>query len=202
MTYEISSLDLRFYKAATLLDSNGIKKALSEGANINARNRDGWTALMTLINATFSPDGEQEDVKVIAKELIDLGCDVNIASPNGTTAIHVAASRWQTEIIRHLIMAGADPNAKDNLGHTPAFLLARAGAGIIATTGQWADALVELISHGGDIENTICNGTTILAIAKENGWHEVVAAQAAQEAESLKKKAGALNRLDEDSIGL
>ena len=54
-------------------------------------------------------------------QLLAHGHDVNESNPaNGVTPLHVAAVRGNIEAARHLLAAGADLEAKDRLGRTPA----------------------------------------------------------------------------------
>ena len=71
------------------------------------------------------------------RELLDEGAaEVNCADYDKRTPLHLAASEGHTEVVAHLLEAGADPNAKDRWGNGPvdgaddacAKLLVRAGA--------------------------------------------------------------------------
>jgi ankyrin repeat protein len=85
-----------------------VKQAITDGADVNAKNRIGWTPLH---NAAFS--GHKEIVEL----LIDAGADVNAKSGDaGVTPLHYAANK---EIAELLIAKGAEVNAKSNGGKTP-----------------------------------------------------------------------------------
>jgi hypothetical protein len=86
-----------------------IERLLAEGASVNARGFLGRTPLMT---AAFHHRQEA------AKVLIARGADLNAVSPQGDTALHLAASH-STEVARVLIAAGADVNVRDKTGRTP-----------------------------------------------------------------------------------
>jgi ankyrin repeat protein len=48
------------------------------------------------------------------------GVDVNATlSDSRTTALHIAANRWNTDMVRYLLSKGASPSAKDGRGRTP-----------------------------------------------------------------------------------
>jgi len=81
-----------------------VEALLKEGAEINAKNSDGWTALM---KAAANKDEEK------CRILVDAGADVNASDPNGYTALMGAASIGNTAIVLMLIEAKADVNAKD-----------------------------------------------------------------------------------------
>jgi len=54
-------------------------------------------------------------VKYLVEEC---GADVNARDHEGNTAIHHAASRGDTEMIRYLVSKGADPKAVNREGRT------------------------------------------------------------------------------------
>jgi len=58
----------------------------------------------------------------IAQFLIQHGADVNRVGENGNTALHFAIGDRNPELVRILLAAGADKNAKDAQGYTPIFL--------------------------------------------------------------------------------
>ena len=96
-------------------DSNTTPKMIENlikfGADVNAENEDGNTALMTA--ATLNNDPEVMNV------LINAGADVNAKAIYGTTALMCAAiNNSNPEVVKALINAGADLFAKDNEGKT------------------------------------------------------------------------------------
>jgi hypothetical protein len=70
-----------------------VKKLLEKGADVNAVNKDGETALMWA-----SDKGHTE----VAKLLIEKGADVNVADKSGTTALIWASLAGHTEIVKLL----------------------------------------------------------------------------------------------------
>ena len=88
-----------------------IENLIKFGADVNAENEDGNTALMTA--ATLNNDPEVMNV------LINAGADVNAKAIYGTTALMCAAiNNSNPEVVKALINAGADLFAKDNEGKT------------------------------------------------------------------------------------
>jgi ankyrin repeat protein len=55
----------------------------------------------------------------IARLLIDKGADVNVATPDGDTALHHAVAKKNAEMVGLLIESGANLNVKDRFGNTP-----------------------------------------------------------------------------------
>ena len=79
---------------------------IAKGADVNAKEEDGWTPLHYAV---------YEGYKEIAELLIAKGADVNAKEEDGWTPLHDAATK---EIAELLIDNGADVNAKDGTGST------------------------------------------------------------------------------------
>ena len=88
-----------------------VKKTLADGADVNAKDDNGWTPLHW---AALS--GHKE----VSEYLITMGADVNAAETvSGMTPLHFAAVGDQKEIVELLLASGADVNAKTDAGETP-----------------------------------------------------------------------------------
>ena len=87
-----------------------VKCLLNQGANINARNQNGGTALIIAGYVL-------EDIELVTY-LVENGADVNSANRNGDTALIDAAERGNIPILEYLLENGADLNHKNNEGHT------------------------------------------------------------------------------------
>jgi ankyrin repeat protein len=96
----ISLLDLALVNAK---NADETKLLIDAGADVNAKNYCGWTALMIAKNS--------EQTKLLIKG----GVDVNVRDDLGRTALMVAKTAEQTKL---LIEAGANVDAKDNIGWT------------------------------------------------------------------------------------
>ena len=93
-------------------DFDTIKRLIRDGADINATDISGLTAL---IHASHSPA-----TFGIMKWLLENGADVN-ANAGTWTALHAAAldgGRGHVEIVKVLLQHGADPNALTGSGKT------------------------------------------------------------------------------------
>ena len=77
-----------------------VKALLDAGANANAKDEDGRTALMW----AASKRGRTDAVQV----LLDAGADVNAKDNVGKTALFSAAGSGWTETVKILLDAGAD----------------------------------------------------------------------------------------------
>lgn len=93
---------------------------VEQGADINARNKWGWTPLHDILS--FPQD--QFDA---ADLLICLGADIHAATPDGDTPLHYAAAWGQLQVAEMLIEKNADLYARNNKGETPMeYMMAKA----------------------------------------------------------------------------
>ncbi|KAG4068100.1 hypothetical protein HA402_001525 [Bradysia odoriphaga] len=125
--------DLDFIQAALDEKPDLVKFLLKEGANINATDEDGKTALMKASN-----NGRYETVKF----LIENGADVNATDTNGKTPIMFASAFDNSKIIKLLVDNGANINATDNSGWSALIYAAYDGRGraVRALLRKGADA--------------------------------------------------------------
>jgi ankyrin repeat protein len=160
---------------------------LARGAQVDARNEQGLTALMMacwwghaeIARALIAAGAELEAVNVrghsplmiaagcghaeAVSVLLAAGAAVNQVGPMGDTALSAAAWEGQLETARLLIAAGADVHLSEERA-----LLAACHAGHLA--------LVQLLAaHGADLQYRDSNGDTALGVAPKQG-HAAVAA--------------------------
>ena len=102
--------DISIYFAAGLGNIEAVNQYLAAGADVNAKDSAGGTALH---GAVFR--GSKE----VAELLISNGADVNAKDKYGRTPLHEAAYWDHKEIVELLITKGADVNAKRKGGETP-----------------------------------------------------------------------------------
>lgn len=103
---EVVPLNARFLVAARNLDGAGMERMLREGANVNARNRLGETALVIVL---------KQDRIDLAQVLLAAGADVNVAAVNGITPLMAATYGGHTDMVRILLDKGAVIGATDQL---------------------------------------------------------------------------------------
>ena len=100
------------------------------------------------------------------RALITAGEDVNGAQGDGMTALHWAARRGETEMVRMLVAAGANVRAITRLGnYTPL---------ILASQGGHATIIDTLAAAGADVKATTAAGVTPLMLASGSGQVEAV----------------------------
>ena len=104
-------------------DAATVRALIQQGANVNATEADGATALHW---ASYRDDLASADA------LIRAGANVNSANDLGATALWMASMNGSEAMVRRLLQAGANPNAKLLLGETPLMVAARSGhAGVV-----------------------------------------------------------------------
>ena len=87
-----------------------VEKLLKEGADVNAKNSEGYTALILA-----SSNGHKEIVEM----LLEKGADVNAKDNDMAIRLSIWASRnGHKEIVEMLLEKGADVNAKNDYGYT------------------------------------------------------------------------------------
>ena len=97
------------FDAATGGKVRDVKAALKAGADVNASDEDGWTALMCAASNNGNPD--------VVRALIAAGADVNARDEDGLTALmYAAAYNANPSVLNVLIDAGADESAKNCYG--------------------------------------------------------------------------------------
>jgi ankyrin len=159
-------------------DRDAVRSLLQQGANVNAGDADGTTALHW---ASYRDDVET------ASLLIRAGAKVNAANDLGATPLWTASLNGSAAMVQRLLEAGANPNAALLAGETPVMVAARSGSPVVveqllakganvnarAARGQtalmWAvaqkhaDVVTVLLAHGADIQ------------ARSDVWSEVMA---------------------------
>ncbi len=120
------------HKAAYNGKLKAVKVLLEAGANIEAKNGHGTTALMNAV--------AQGHYRIVDK-LLRSDADVHARDQGGVTAIHKAAWKGRNKIIERLIEAGADVNEKRDDEVTP----------IMLAMGKHFSTVDLLQAHGAEI---------------------------------------------------
>ncbi|KAL0333582.1 UNVERIFIED_CONTAM: hypothetical protein Sangu_1514400 [Sesamum angustifolium] len=111
-----------------------IVRLLENGASINGRDQNGWTALH---RAAFKGRIDA------ARALIEKGIDVNAKDEDGYTALHCAAESGQADVIELLVKKGAEIEARTNKGVTSLQ---------IAESLQYS-GIIRILVHGGGVRD-------------------------------------------------
>jgi len=153
---EKDSLNRGLIKAAEKGDLRFVKKLLLKGADVNAKDKFGWTPLHHAV--------EQLHFQVV-KYLVSHGANVNAETDVGRTPLHVAACRKSgLKVVKYLISKGADVNAKESNGVTPLYYAAEWG---------YLDIVKYLVSKGARVNAEDNGGYTPLHMAAINGHIDV-----------------------------
>ena len=99
------------HRAAKAGDVNGLNTALLAGVNANARDDQGWTALMHAANKGYT---------LLVSPLLKARADPDVQAADGATALFMAAVHGHSEIIALLMNAGADFSIKGPKDRTAA----------------------------------------------------------------------------------
>jgi ankyrin repeat protein len=100
--------------AATYGQSEAAEILIDAGAEVNAVNYGGMTALMFSMLRTSNI----ETVRLLIKAKADVNASFTRSTSDGMTSLMLAAGSGQEETVGILIEAGADVNAHDNDGKT------------------------------------------------------------------------------------
>ncbi len=143
------SIDYRNDEIAKLL--------IQKGANVNARDEFGSTALLSAVYF--------DNNKEIIELLLNKGADVNAVNKWGNTPLTYASAYSNKEVIEFLIRKGADINTKNEKWETSL---------IIASEKNSYEVIRLLIEKGADLNVEDKNGNTPLINACKNGKVEIV----------------------------
>jgi ankyrin repeat protein len=95
---------------------------LKHGAGVNLSDREGKTPLLLLLGATFKPGTacDATHLAALLPVLLDAGAQMEHADQRGVTALHACAMHALLPAARVLLARGADRQAADAFGRTPA----------------------------------------------------------------------------------
>jgi len=139
--------------------ANGLRELIpvfvQKGADPNARNREGETALMLAL---------QQGDYLTCEQLLREKADPNLVDGEGRSATHLAVLKPDIRILELLLDSGADPDMKDNRQLTAldyavggarigARIESRRFSGVPTTTGPQPQAVQLLLSHGAKAES-------------------------------------------------
>lgn len=160
--YQVGGWDKRMppsatplYRAAEAADIEGVRRLLRDGADPNAPNTLGWTALM------IAAANQHLDC---VRLLLEAGADPNTSNLLGRNALMFAARYGNIDIVRELLAHGADPN--QNRGHDFSALSAAAM--------ENHRAIVELLlESGADPTLRDSDGRTAREYAEKSGKGDI-----------------------------
>jgi uncharacterized protein len=128
-----------------------VQDAIKNGADLNAADSNGKTALMA---ATFNPDS------AVLTALLKAGASVNAKEHDGGTALMYAAVSNPPAVITTLLKAGANVNDQDKDGGTPLIWA--------ALFNPNPDVILILLKAGADPKAKTSEGKTAFDLVQEN----------------------------------
>ncbi len=120
--------------AAYWNDEKAVEALLAAGANVNASNREGFTAL-----SQACTNGNAGMVEMLLKA----GADANSFQAEGQTALMTAARAGNADAVKALLDHGAEVNAKESWRGQTALMWAAAE--------NHPDVMQVLVDHGADV---------------------------------------------------
>ena len=117
LLHKHSDIDEDLFRACSALDIQGVKHAISRGANVNALDKRGESALQKAVEGfsfyRIEPDksySDEERSLAIVDLLVSHGADVDLFGVEGMQPITCAYYEHSPAMIKHLLELGSDPN--------------------------------------------------------------------------------------------
>jgi ankyrin repeat protein len=149
-------VDARLLAAVLANDLKAASDALAQGAEVNASEESGDTAL--------TPAAALGRTKLLTL-LLDAGANVHVRNGNDDFPLLQAARSGKPEAVRLLMDRGANPDAKDKEGNS---------ALSVAAEGGHADVVQLLIAGKADVHTRNTEGKTPLILAASIGRHDII----------------------------
>lgn len=137
--------------------AGAVSALLSAGADVNAVDAKGWTALM------YAAQTHHDSGLEMTKSLVAAGADVNISDAEGQTALMLAAKTNSVKTVKALLEAGARAfvNAKDRKGN------AALSYAVNEHYGWGPEMAAALVAAGADVNAAGEGGLTPLMLAAQ-----------------------------------
>ena len=168
--------------AAMRGDTDAVRTLIQEGADVNAAQGDGMTALHW---AAMNGDGALAEVLIYAGAMVKSKTRIGDYTP-----LHLASLSGAGDLVGMLLATGADPNAATTAGGgTPLHYAAQSGS---------AEAVQALVDHGAEVDAREPNWgqTPLMFAAAENRVEAIEALMAASADVGL--QARAIDMLDRE----
>lgn len=148
---ELSQSTKELFDAIHCEDLEDVEQALQSGADINAKDSNGSTALyLAAFNGYIA----------IVKLLADSGANVHEPNNNGRSPLCIAVMSGHIEIVKLLLNSGANINEQDNNGRSPLQ---------VSIMSCHKDLAKLLIDNGANVDVQDNSGCTSLHYTAKNG---------------------------------
>ena len=147
----------KLFNAVKTKDLEALKQAIAGGADVNAKNADGYTALLI---------AAEEGLLDIVRALLEVpGIGIDLHDVEGVTALMFAANEGHTDIVNALLDKGADANGVDNNRKTALMYAAEGGHLAIVRA---------LVDKGARIDRKDNDGATAVIYAYDEGHQDIL----------------------------
>ena len=171
-TAAAGAVDTDLMAAIRAANADGVRAALSRGADVSDTDPDGTTPLHWAVHRNDS---------AIVQLLLDAGADANASDRYDMRPITLACTNGNAAIVELLLNAGADANTMWTEGETALMTAARTGS---------ADVVELLLDHGADVNAVeTWRGQTALMWAAAEGHVEVIPPMLARGADITRRSA-------------
>jgi hypothetical protein len=133
-----------------------VRVLLNAGADVNARNKNGRTALLNI---------HEDTTAEVVWALVAAGAKVNRKDVGGNTPVLMAAMEDNVPVLQALLDAGAKVNAKNEEGRTALMEAARE---------DHSESVKVLLRAGADVDRKDNEGRTALKLAQEAENSEII----------------------------
>ncbi|MFN3397924.1 MAG: ankyrin repeat domain-containing protein [Sulfurimicrobium sp.] len=137
-----------------------VEALIKAGADVNATDETGWTALM---KACFNDEMDRGFPEVVQR-LIDAGADVEAQIVYGTRPLMLAAGRGEAGVVDVLLKAGADVLAKNEGGRTALMMVKEKF--YVEVINQLHEAEMKVIGEGPSCGTKNAPGSNVVTFLK------------------------------------
>jgi hypothetical protein len=152
-------------RASAICEAPVIALLLDKGADLEARDRNGWTPLLHAIERD-RPDGMWRQFQNDAvKLLIARKANTAVKDGDGSTALHHAAGQRNPDMVKMMLALGLAVDARNKDGQTPLFT---------AVAHDRVENVQLLIAGGADVNARDNRDSSVMHFAMSRGDSEVL----------------------------